>query len=245
VEESSPEVLPERKQSNSPLDSYSVYLKGRYRAQNLAFLILQWPPPPTNKVFNLAMILHERVQHCPPDEELVRLTLQGNVDDIMCRNVAVKVEDLLRLDNADHKVILIEGAPGAGKSTLAWHITQKWARGELFPEFEVLVFIQLRDPEIQAAQSLADLLPARDRTAAKTMASAFCASDGRNTLFVLDSWDEFIPQLRLGSLFEQLICYPENLNLHNSTVLITSRPVASGVFYGHISSRVKSGGHRH
>jgi len=71
------------------------------------------------------------------------------------------------------------------------------------------------------------------------MASALCASDGRNTLFVLDSWDEFIPQIRLGSLFEQLICYPENLNLHNSTVLITSRPVASGVFYGHISSRVK------
>ena len=234
VRESPPEMQP-----NTLLNSYAVYLRGRYRAQNPAFLILQWPPPPTRKVFNLAMILHENIQHGPVDEELVRLTLRGNVDDIMRQNVAVSVEDVITQDKADRKVILIEGAPGAGKSTLAWHIPHKWARGELFQEFEVVVFIQLRDPEIQAAQCLADLLPARDRTAAKTIASALRASNGRSTLFVLDSWDEFTPQLQPCSLFEQLICCPEHLNLHMSTVLITSRPVAAGVLYRRISSRVK------
>lgn len=226
-------------EQNPLLNSYGVYLKGRYRQQNPTFLILQWPPPPTRTVFNLAMILHDRVHHHPIDEELVRLTLHGNVDDIMRQKVAVKVEDLIQQDKASRKVILIEGAPGAGKSTLAWHIIQKWARGELFQEFEVVVFIQLRDPEIQAAQSLADLLPARDRSAAETIASAICDSGGQNVLFALDSWDEFTPQLRLGSLFEQLILYPEHLNLHMSSVLITSRPVASGILYGRISSRVE------
>ena len=32
-------------------------------------------------------------------------------------------------------------APGAGKSTLAWHICQKWESGELFQVFKVVVYI--------------------------------------------------------------------------------------------------------
>ena len=56
-------------------------------------------------------------------------------------------------------MILINGAPGSGKSTLTVHICQKWSRGELFQEFTVVVLVHLRDPAIQKSESIADLLP--------------------------------------------------------------------------------------
>ena len=212
----------------SILDSYAEYLRGRYSTELPAFFTLQWPPPPTRKVFNLAMIGRQTIQLCPIDEELVRLILRGNVDDIMRRKSSIELKNLFKLDDIKRKIILIEGAPGAGKSTLAWHIVKKWESGELFQEFRVVVFVQLRDPAIQSAKSLADLLPARSSNMCVELQSNMEACDGRGVLFVLDGWDEYGPGLQHGSLFQQLICRPGEVNMHFSSLVITSRPIASG-----------------
>ena len=223
----------------SILDSYAEYLQGRYSTELPAFFTLQWPPPLTRKVFNLAMIGHQTIQRGPIDEELVRLTLRGGVDDIMRRMTSIELENLFKLDNRRRKIILIEGAPGAGKSTLAWHIVQKWESGELFQEFRVVVFVQLRDPAIQSAKSLADLLPARSSNMRVEIQSNMEACDGRGVLFVLDGWDEYGPGLQHCSLFQQLICRPEEVNMHFSSLIITSRPIASGELQRYASSRVE------
>ena len=223
----------------SILDSYAEYLRGRYSTELPAFFTLQWPPPPTCKVFNLAMIGHETIQRGPADEEFVRLTLRGGVDDIMRMKSSIELENLFKLDNKRRKIILIEGAPGAGKSTLAWHIVQKWESGELFQEFRVVVFVQLRDPAIQSAKSLADLLPARSSNMRVELQSNMEACDGRGVLFVLDGWDEYSPGLQHGSLFQQLICTPGEVNMHFSPLIITSRPIASGELQRYASSRVE------
>ena len=223
----------------SILDSYAKYLRGRYRTELPAFLTLQWPPPPTHKVFNLAMIGHQTVQRGPVDEEFVQLTLRGNVDDIMKMKSSIELENLFKLDEKARKVILIEGAPGAGKSTLAWHIVQKWESRELFQEFRVVVFVQLRDPAIQSAKSLADILPARYNNMRVELQSTMEACDGRGVLFVLDGWDEYSPGLQHSSLCKQLICSPGEVNMHFSSLIITSRPIASGELQRYASSRVE------
>ena len=221
------------------LDSYAHYLRGRYSTELPAFFTLQWPPPPTHKVFNLAMIGHQTIQRGLIDEELVRLTLRGGVDDIIRRKSSIELKNLFKLDNRRRKIILIEGAPGAGKSTLAWHIVQKWEAGELFQEFRVVVFVQLRDPAIQSAKSLADLLPARSSNMRVELQSNMEACDGRGVLFVLDGWDEYSPGLQHGLLFQQLICRPGEVNMHFSSLVITSRPIASGELQRYVSSRVE------
>ena len=223
----------------SILDSYAEYLRGRYSTELPAFFTLQWPPPPTRKVFNLAMIGHQAIQRGPIDEELVRLTLRGGVDDIMRRKSSIELKNLFKLDNITRKIILIEGAPGAGKSTLAWHICQKWESGELFQEFEIVVFVQLRDPRVQAAKSLVDILPVESENMRSEVMSELQSCRGRNVLFVLDGWDEYGPGLQPHSFFQQLICSPALVNMHFSSLIITSRPIASGELQLYASSRVE------
>ena len=88
------------------------------------------------------------------------MTITGKVGDILHVKEPVELEDILRIDKKNRKVILIEGSPGSGKSTLSWNICQRWGAGELFQEYEVVILVQLRDPEVQVATTLSHLLPA-------------------------------------------------------------------------------------
>ena len=143
------------------------------------------------------------------------------------------------MDDAKRKVILIEGAPGSGKSTLAWYICKKWGSRKLFKDFRTVVFVQLRDPAIQSARSVEDILPAESRSQAARVLVELQACRGRGLLWVMDGWDELLLCLRTNSVFHELIAAPEMCNLPFSTVIITSRPIASGDLHRVISSRVE------
>ena len=54
--------------------------------------------------------------------------------------------------------------------------------------------------------------------------------------FIFDGWDEFPSHLQNNSLVSTIIQQPHKLFLHQSTVLITSRPVSSGNLF-HIADR--------
>ena len=217
-------------------------LKQKYRSGVPTFLTLQWPPPPTLKVFNLAMISQRELRY-GADDELVRLLLKGSVSDVVSQRNEVKLEQISdSLHSKGRKVILIEGAPGAGKSTLAWHLCKMWDAGKLFQEFEIVLFVQLREPAIQSAQSLEDLFPAESLSKKKEAISAIQYCGGHQVLIVLDSWDEFSPGLDQGSIISKLICDPSNLNMQFSALIITSRPVATGRLQCYTSSRIQIAG---
>ena len=66
-------------------------------------------------------------------------TLHGNVDQILETKAPVKIEAIL--DNQPH-CVLVEGAPGVGKTTLSWEICKRWARGELFQQYLVVMLLR-------------------------------------------------------------------------------------------------------
>ena len=90
-----------------------------------------------------------------------------------------------------------------------------------------MIYVQLRDPDIQKAKSLEDLLLTDSEDISENVAARIKHSPGKRVLFVLDGWDEFAPGLREGLIIEKLICNPHKVHLHYSTLLITSRPIAS------------------
>ena len=205
---------------------YTNTLKDKYRLNVPNFLTLQWPPPPTLKVFNLAMISQGELRYGAEDE-LVRLLLRGKVSAVVSQKNEVTLEQISdSLHSKGRKVILIEGAPGAGKSTLAWHLCKMWEAGKLFQEFEIVLFVQLREPAIHSAKSLEDLLLA-ESLRKKEVISAIQYCGGHQVLIVLDSWDEFPPGLDQKSIIGQLICNPSKLDMQFSALIITSRPVAT------------------
>ena len=133
--------------------------------------------------------------------------------------------DLLYLYRPNPRTILIEGAPGGGKSTLALHICHQWAQGASWlAKYDVVILAYLRDEGIQNAKTLADIIPAHTIEMANSIATQLQATDGGNTLFVFDGWDEFPPELMDNSLVSTIIRQPQKLYLHLSTVIVTSRP---------------------
>ena len=220
--------------------TYANTLRNKYQSEPPTVLTAQWPPPPTYKVFNLAMISQKALCY-GPDDELLSLLQKGNVDEVVsCKN-EVKLEELSDslVQSKGRKVILIEGAPGAGKSTLAWHLCRKWEAQELFQDFEIVLFVQLREPAIQSAKSLEDLFPAESLCKKQEVVSAVQYCSGQQVLIILDSWDEFTPGLHKESVIKNLICNPSILKMEFSALIITSRPIATAELQRIISTRIE------
>ena len=161
------------------------------------------------------------------------------MDDILLKKSPIKLEKLFMNIEGERKVILIDGAPGSGKSTLTVHICQRWSRGELFQEFTIVILVQLRDPAVQSAQSIANLIPCPDIESAQQVASAIKANLGRGILWVLDGWDELPSHLREKSLLREMITPSLHSPITQSSVIVTSRPISSGALSELVSSRIE------
>ena len=56
------------------------------------------------------------------------------------------------------KHILIEGAPGIGKTVLAKEIAYRWANKEILQHIELILLIYLRDPRLREVKSVKELV---------------------------------------------------------------------------------------
>ena len=201
----------------------------------------QWPPSATRKVFNLAMIKTIEVRRGQIQDDYVRQTITGKVDDILREKEPIELKHILQRTEGKRKVVLMEGAPGSGKSTLSIFISQQWGEGKLFTEYQLVILIKLRDPAVQRANCIADLLPSPNATTAREIEAKILAKNCRDILFILDGWDELPPNLRQKSIFHDLIKPDllQNNSLHENAVIVTSRPIASGDLHPVVSSRVE------
>ena len=179
------------------------------------------------------------------------MTITGKVDDILRQKYPIQLEDMFKEiehqrqvtkeSGGQRKVILLEGAPGCGKSTLSVYICQQWEKGQLFNQFKLIILIRLRDPAVENAKGLADLLPCPDTTTAQQIAARMLANKCQDVLFILDGWDEMPPNLRKNSIFYQPVQpkLPQSNPLCESTVIVTSRPIASGDLHQIVTSRIE------
>ena len=187
------------------------------------------------------MIKKEKMQRGRIDDEFVRLSITGKVDDILQQKTQVDLENIFSGCGENRKIVLLEGAPGSGKSTLALHICQEWADGKLFQEYNVVVLVRLRDPLIRKAERVADLLPCVNQEMANEVDTAIETKLGEGVLWVLDGWDELSSDLPSESIIHKLI-QPNKFRespLLKSSVIVTSRSSSSAELHPLVSSRVE------
>ena len=152
-----------------------------------------------------------------------RLTLEGDIDQILSVKEPIQEADIF-LPKDSTKFVLLEGAPGIGKSTFAWEFCRQWALGNTtLADFTLVVLLRLREIGVQVAQNISDLLYHSNNWLRSAVASIVEKSEGQGTLLILDGFDEFPSNLRKSSLVGAII---RGSVLPKATLLVTSRPSA-------------------
>ena len=121
----------------------------------------------------------------------------------------------------------MEGAPGIGKSTLAWEVCHKWEELESVKQYELVVLVRLREKKAQEAHCLEDLLPCDATTNMKELLAAI--GRGNRVLIVCDGFDELPREQRQeGSVYIDLV---KGRLIPEATIIVTSRPLVSAEFW--------------
>ncbi len=118
----------------------------------------------------------------------------------------------------------MEGAPGIGKSTLAWEHCRKWEEFSCMQQYSLVVLLRLREQGVQGIANVGDLFYTSDDEEKKCLLEEVKKTQGSGILFILDGFDELPRTLQQESFILDLIkgkCLPA------STVLVTSRPSAT------------------
>ena len=170
-----------------------------------------------------------------------RSTIEHKIDDHekfhkmldTSRSSATKeIEEILApLEKSNESAfILIEGAPGIGKSVLLKEIAYKWAKEQLLKMFKFVILISLRDPSLQRINSVSDLLHLlykgdENATQVVSACSEYLSKNGGKTLtLLLDGYDEYPEHLQKSSLIADII---KRQVLPLCGLVVSSRPHAS------------------
>ena len=218
---------------------YISYLKERHLRINIPVATKKCLPLPMQKGFNLAIIKKEPLQLGVIKDEFVRMTIRGQIEDILFDKSPIKQDKLFIDIEGERKVVLIDGASGSGKTTLTVNICQGWSRGELFQEFSMVILVQLQDPAVQTARSIAELIPSPSREMAQEVAKEIEVSLGKGILWVLDGWDHLPSHLQNQSFLRDFISPSFGSPITRSSIIITSRPSLSVELTELASSRIE------
>ena len=206
-----------------------------------------WPPGQPHSFTPLLLVHHEGRQRMDQAVEVAKLVHRGDVTSLATEQlVHTKLDDhaqhvskvtkevtkiLAPLEEQEEpQFIMIEGAPGIGKSVLLREIAYRWGKQQLLQTFTLLLVVCLRDPIVQQATSISDLLLSfckGDRRAKEIAAACgdyLFENGGKHLLFLFDGFDEFPEHLRENSLIGEII----NRNiLPLCGLVVSSRPHAS------------------
>ena len=184
----------------------------------------------------------------PAIDKLVSSSSQGsfaknrvtkNINDIFAADPNDLTETNISLTEIP-KRILIEGAPGIGKTVLAKEIAYQWAINEILTEIKIVFLLYLRDPQLQEIKSTKELVEymsmgCLDDEQITTLNKYLVKSKGQQLCIVVDGFDEYPTSLQTNSFIVDII---KSLILPKAIVVITSRPTATVSLHDQVDRRI-------
>jgi len=179
-----------------------------------------WPPVQLKKFTPLLMVYYQGHHNLKQVTAMAKLMYTGeisSVDQSDDLNNATKMTEMLEeilapLENNDEPCfILIEGAPGIGKSVLLKEIAYQWGKKHLLQAFKIVLLVCLRDPILQQAKSIPDLLQYfckgdSEAVEISTVCSKYLFKNGgKDIIFLFDGFDELPEKLQTNSLIADIL----------------------------------------
>ena len=198
------------------VQKYSAYLKNLYSSHK---------DRKTLAPFKLARIYKKTVDRSELDK-FSKSTLRGDLDDVVYSKHHTTQDEIGHPSWPEKKqprLILIEGAPGVGKTTFSGEFCHEWSQRKLLSDQKLLVLLPLRDNRVKSARNMSDLFqhPQLQQEIAEHVES----SGGEGVALWLEAWDELEENKRQkSSVFLDLV---HGRVLPKATVIITSRPWAT------------------
>ena len=221
--------------ASNPVHQYVSYLRSVYTSKKLP-THCKWPPTATKKYIHLAVVKKERVSKQQADE-FTKSTLHGDIDDICKKKQAVDFTQIgKKEDGTPAELILVEGAPGIGKTTFSWKVCRKWAKGKILKEYELVVLLRLRDERVQEIKCVADLFYHSDHELQNSVAKEIQHHHGKSVLLLFEGYDELPRKLQTHkSIFLDIL---HKDFLPHATILITSRQSATKFLHWKFRSQI-------
>nr|XP_055112950.1 NACHT, LRR and PYD domains-containing protein 1 isoform X2 [Symphalangus syndactylus] len=146
-----------------------------------------WKNEDLNQKFTQLLLLQR--PHPRSQEPLVKESWPRDVEED--RGHLIEIRDLFGpgLDTQEPRIVILQGAAGIGKSTLARQVREAWGRGQLYGDrFQHVFYFSCRELAQSKVVSLAELI-GKDCTAAQAPIRQILSRPER-LLFILDGVDE-------------------------------------------------------
>ena len=173
--------------------------------------------------FKLALVTKHKYTHY--GDLYTRQTLRSDVDDVYYLKSPTAIHSLGYLENGSPaRLILLEGAPGSGKTTFGFDVALKWTNNQILTDVHLLALFPLRDYNLRKVSNLRELLSVITPEY-ESLLVELETTKGMGTAFWLDGWDEIASSLDgHSSIYEQLV---SGKLLPKARVFVASRPWAT------------------
>ena len=226
-------------------------LQQRYINSRFSSTVDEWPPYQPKHYTTLAFI-HNKGKSTDTMRFSVteELAVAGKIDKShvykptdLNADMTKNISDIFLLAKASDKsfvdhYILIEGAPGIGKTVLTKEIAYLWAKKELLITKNILLLVFLRECHQKPLRSIEDLVQYVFKSSEMTthLTRYLSKTEGKDAVIIFDGYDELSKENKTGSIIVDII---NRRILTKSCLVITSRPTASSNLHSIVDRRVE------
>ena len=177
-----------------------------------------WPPVGTSTYIELALIHEKRNIQKKYD-----YSIRGDIDDILKEKDKMEYKRLF--GNHEHKaLVLLEGRPGSGKTTLTHKLTRDWAtKPDILRGAKLVFLVSLRmlgsSENYKSLSNILELFYNEEHV--KVVTEMLESSYGEGACFILDGLDEYRNPARV---ITKLL---NKQYLPNAMIIVASRPVGT------------------